>query len=467
VNAAGGEKENNGRNTMTNNSQEQVTTLERTLGLGSVVLIGLAYMTPLIVLGTYGVVAELSNGTVPTAYLVTLIAMLFTAFSYGRMASAYPISGSAYTYVGKEMGPQLGFLSGWLIQLDYFFLPMVAWLIGAAYLSAQFPGVPTAVWILAFVLITTVLNVIGIRVAVRANFLLMVFQLLVLGLFVALSIAYFVGEDTGATLLSPFFNENTTLAAISAGAALAAYSFIGFDAVTTLSEETRNPRRTIPHAVVITALLCGALFIVTAYATQLARPGATFENADSAALEIARMIGGNLFASIFLAGLIIAQFAAGLAIQATSSRLLYAMGRDGVLPRRIFGYVQPRFRTPVGGIALIGLVGLAALFLDVTTSTSFINFGAFSAFTLVNLSVIAYFVRHRPQGGIGALLGWVLIPVAGAVIDLYLLSRLDSRAIVFGVVWLVIGLVLLAWLTRGFRQAPPQMSIDEQMEATS
>lgn len=450
---------------MANNSQQ--ITLERSLGLGSVVVIGLAYMTPLIVLGTYGVVAELSNGTVPTAYMVTLIAMLFTAFSYGRMASLYPISGSAYTYVGKEMGPQLGFLSGWVIQLDYFFLPMVAWLIGAAYLSAQFPGVPTAVWILAFVIITTVLNVIGIRVAARTNFLLLAFQLLVLVIFVALCIGHFIGEDTGASLWSPFFNENTTLAAIAAGAALAAYSFIGFDAVTTLSEETHDPGRTIPRAVLITALFCGVLFIITSYATQLARPGATFENTDSAAFEIATMIGGNFFASFFLAALIIAQFAAGLAIQATSSRLLYAMGRDGVLPRPIFGYLQPRFRTPVFGIALIGIVGLAALFLDVTVSTSFINFGAFAAFTLVNLSVIVYFLRHRPSSGVRAVLWWVPIPLAGAVIDLYLLSRLDIRAITFGVIWLALGIVLLAWLTRGFRQAPPQMSIDEEMEDTS
>ena len=450
----------------TNNyGQEQGATLERTLGLGTVVLIGLAYMTPLIVLGTYGIVAQLSNGTVPTAYLVTLVAMLFTALSYGRMASLYPVAGSAYTYVGKELGPQLGFLSGWLIQLDYFFLPMVAWLIGAAYLSAQFPGVPTPVWILAFILITTVLNVVGIKVAARANFLLMVLQLLVLGIFVALCLAYFVTGDTGASLTSPFLNENTTPAAIAAGAALAAYSFIGFDAVTTLTEETRDARRTIPRAVLITALLCGALFIVAAYATQLAHPGASFENPDSAAFEIARTIGGNLFASFFLAGLIVAQFAAGLAIQATSSRLLYAMGRDGVLPRPVLGYLHPRFRTPVFGIVLIGIVGLAALFLDVTTSTSFINFGAFSAFTLVNLSVIAHFVRHRPRRGASALLLWVALPLAGAAVDFYLLTRLDIHAVVFGVVWLVIGVLLLTYLTRGFRQAPPQLSIDEGTEA--
>jgi putrescine importer len=136
-----------------------------------------------------------------------------------------------------------------------------------------------------------------------------------------------------------------------------------------------------------------------------------------------------------------------------------------VLPRRILGYVQPRFRTPVFGIALIGIVGLAALFLDVTTSTSFINFGAFSAFTLVNLSLIAHFVRHRPQGVL-AVLGWIVLPFIGAIIDLYLLLALDINAKIIGVVWLVIGVALLAWLTHGFRQAPPQLSIDEQL-ATS
>ncbi len=144
---------------MTNNSREQAPRLERTLGLGSVVAIGVAYTTLLIVLGIFGVVAQQSNGTVPTAYLGTLIAMVFTAYSYGRMSAVHPVSGSAYTYVGREISPQFGFLAGWIILLDYFFLPMVAWLIAGAYLSQQFPGVPTAVWILAFILITSILNI--------------------------------------------------------------------------------------------------------------------------------------------------------------------------------------------------------------------------------------------------------------------------------------------------------------------
>lgn len=452
---------------MTDNTEAHTPTLKRTLGLSGVVIIGIAWVTPLIVLATIGIIAQLSNGAAPTAYIITLVAMLFTAYSYGRMASVhYRTAGSAYTYVGKEMGPRLGFLTGWLILLDYFFIPLVVWLIGAAYLSAQFPDVPTAVWIIAFILITTVLNIIGLKVTARANYLLVAFQLLVLGIFVALSIGYFIGEDTGASLASPFINQDITVSALAAGAAVAAYSFIGFDGLTLLTEETHDPGRTIPLAMMIVVLFFGALFVTVSYFAQLVHPGGAFEDVNSAALELAKAIGGNLFSSFLLAGLIIGQFASGLAIQAGASRLLFAMGRDGALPRGL-SYVLPRLRTPVVSVTLIGIAGLGALFLDVTTSTSFINFGAFSAFTLVNLSVIAHFLRYRPQRGFGAILGWILIPLAGAAIDFYLLLNLDGRAKVIGIIWLVIGIVWLAWLTRGFREAPPRMSIDEEMEAAS
>ncbi len=445
---------------MTENTGPEAPALRRTLGLGGVVIIGIAWVTPLIVLATIGIIAQLSGGAAPTAYLVTLVAMLFTAYSYGRMASVhYRTAGSAYTYVGREMGPRLGFLTGWLILLDYFFIPLVVWLIGAAYLSAQFPGVPEPVWILAFILTTTVLNVVGIRVAAGANYLLVAFQLLVLGIFVALSIGYFAGGNTGAGLAGPFVGQDLTLAALAAGAAVAAYSFIGFDGLTLLTEETRDPRRTIPRAMIVVVLFFGALFVTVSYFAQLVHPGGAFDDVNSAALELARDLGGALFSSILLAGLIVGQFASGLAIQAGAARLLFVMGRDGALPQGL-SYVLPSLRTPAVSIVLIGVAGLGALFLDVTTSTSFINFGAFSAFTLVNLSVVAYFLRHRPQGG-GGILGWVAAPLVGAAIDLYLLLNLDGTAKLIGVAWLVLGVLWLAWLTRGFRQAPPRLNMDE------
>ena len=436
-------------------------TLERTLNLPAVVIIGVAWVTPLIALATIGIIIELSNGTAPTAYLITLLAMIFTAWSYGRMASVhYKSAGSAYTYVGMEMGPRLGFLTGWLILLDYFFIPLVVWLIGAAYLSEQFPAIPLGVWIIAFIVPTTLLNIIGIRVAAKANYLLVAFQLLVIVIFAALSLAHFAGHDTGATLMSPFFNQGTTFAALATAAAVAAYSFIGFDGLTLLTEETHDPRRTIPRAMLIVVAFFGVLFVSVAWVAQLVHPGTDFANVDSAALELARLVGGNLFVAVVLAGLIIGQFACGLAIQAGASRLLFTMGRDGVLPKSL-SYLSPRYKTPVVGIVLIGLTGLVGLFMDVTTSASFINFGAFSAFILVNVSTIMHYRRHRPGQGPGAILGWVVLPLAGAIVNLYLLMSLDIDARLIGGIWLALGVLWLAVLTRGFRQPPPRMQLEQ------
>jgi putrescine importer len=435
-------------------STEQ-TALKRTLGLRSVVLFGLAYMAPLIVLGTFGVVAERTQGATPSAYLLAMVAMLFTAFSYGRLAHEFPVAGSAYTYVRRVIDDRLGFLIGWAILLDYFFLPMVIWLIGGAYLSAEIPAVPGWVWIVGFIVVTTCLNIAGIRVAEKANWFLMALQFTALFLFVGFSVAYLTTKGGFRALesLTPFWNSSTTVATVAAGAAVAAYSFLGFDAVTTLTEEAIEPKKTIPRAIILTALVGGALYVTVSYTTQLVHPGGTFKNADSAAFEIALTIGGNLFAAIFLAGLVVTQFAAGLAAQASTSRLLYAMGRDGVLPRRIFGVLSPRFQTPIGGILLTGLVGLLALKMDLATSTSFINFGAFTAFTFVNLACAKLWLDNRERSRFH----YLYLPLVGAVVDLWLLTSLDKDALIVGGVWLGLGIIVLGFLTRGFRQRTPDM----------
>jgi putrescine importer len=442
------------------------TTLTRALKLPSLVLFGLAYLTPLIVLAIFGVIAEETGGAAPSAYLVAMVAMLFTAHSYGRMAVAFPVAGSAYTYVRRSLDPRLGFLVGWAVLLDYLFLPMVIWLIGGSYLSAQFPGVPFGVWILSFIVLTTVLNLVGIKVADKANYILMAFQLLVLAAFVALSVGHLLGAGGAAGLVSakPFFNDTTSLPLITAGAAIAAYSFLGFDAVSTLTEETIDPKRTVPRAIMLVALIGGAIFVVVAYVTQLVHPGGQFDDSASAAADLALQIGGQVFGAIFLAGLVVSQFASGIAAQASASRLLYAMGRDSVIPRRAFGVLSRKFHTPVINLLITGAVGLIAMFLDVATSTSFINFGAFTAFTLVNVSVIAYFVRQRGAGVRLNIFSYVVIPAVGAIIDGFLLSQLDANAITLGLSWLAVGVVVLAINTKGFRQAPPELA---EAEATA
>lgn len=443
---------------------EQTPHLVRTLRLPSLVLFGLAYLTPLIALAIFGVIAEATGGASPSAYLLALAAMLFTAHSYGRMAVAYPVAGSAYTYVRRSIEPRTGFLVGWAILLDYLFLPMVIWLIGGSYLNAQFPGVPIGLWILGFVAITTLLNIIGIKVAEKANYILMAFQLLVIAIFVALIIGTLVSTAGAEALISsePFFNSTSSLSTIAAGAAIAAYSFLGFDAVTTLTEETIEPKKNMPKAIMLIALIGGAIFVSVSYITQLIRPGGTFEDSASLASDIALQIGGQLFGAIFLAGLVVAQFASGLAAQASASRLLYAMGRDAVLPRKIFGYINAKFHTPVFNLILTGAVGLVAVFLDVATSTSFINFGAFTAFTLVNVSVIAYYLRQRKAGQRLNVVSYLALPAVGALIDAFLLTQLDPTAITLGLIWLGLGVVVLAIATRGFRKAPPEMAEAEK-----
>ena len=436
--------------------------LQRTLSLGSVVLFGIAYMTPIIVLGTFGILAQSTGGMVPAAYLAALVAMFFTAMSYGRMASAFPVAGSAYTYVRKAISPKLGFIAGWAVLLDYLFLPMAIWLIGAAYLHSAFPAVPQWIWVLAFIGITSLINIVGLKLANGVNALLMLVQALVLIAFVVLCVHY-IGGDASKPLwtIEPFLNGQMQMPLIMSGAAIACYSFLGFDAVSTLTEETRDARRTIPRAIMLITLIGGLIFVGVSYFVQIAHPSFQFADVDSAAYEIARNIGGDLFVSIFMIGLIVGQFASGLSAQASGSRLLFAMGRDGVLPKSFFGTLHAKYGTPVNSILLCAVVALLALKLDVTTSTSFINFGAFLAFTLVNLSVIFHYWIGGKNRGLREVVLFLVFPTIGLLADLWLMISLDHLAIYLGLTWLVIGCIYLGFLTRGFTKQPPEMDFQE------
>ena len=288
--------------------------------------------------------------------------------------------------------------------------------------------------------------------------MLMLVQFLVLLAFVALCVHYVLGDASKPLWsLEPFIGEGMNLHLVMAGAAVACYSFLGFDAVSTLTEETHDPERTIPRAILLITLIGGLIFVATAYFVQLAHPSLVFQSSDAAAYEIARNIGGDLFVSVFLIGLIVGQFTSGLAAQASASRLMFAMGRDGVLPRALLGTLSPRFGTPVGAILVCAVVALLALKLDVTTSTSFINFGAFLAFSLVNLSVIVHFARQPQARGPLQLLLYLLCPLIGLLATLWLMASLDRLAIMLGCAWLVFGGLYLTWLTGGFRRQPPQL----------
>lgn len=444
--------------------ENQEVSLERSLTLTHLVLFGLAYLTPMIVFGIYGTIAQVTHGLEASAYLVALVAMFFTAFSYSQMVKAYPVAGSAYTYTRKSLNPHLGFMVGWATLLDYVFIPMAIWLIGSAYLNAAFPEVPNWLWIVLFILVTTVINIFGVQLSTKVNSIMMVFQFLVIALFIILSIKSILGGMGAAALVSinPFVNENVSFSFVLAGASIACYSFLGFDAISTFTEETNQPEKTIPKAILLTTVIGGVIFIVSTYFTHLVHPDFNnFKRVDSAGFEIAKQIGGNLFSAIFLAGIIIAQFASGISAQASASRLLYAMGRDAVLPKKIFGYLHPKFKTPVFNIIIVAIIGLLALRLNVTTSTSFINFGAFVAFTLVNVSVIAHFYVKKGMRSGKDNVFYLLFPALGVIFDFWLLVNLDKNALLLGGIWAACGFVYLLMLTKMFKNQPPEMHFEK------
>ena len=431
------------------------------LNLPSIVVFGLAYMAPGVVVSTFGVIAVAAKGAAPTAYLVATVAMALTALSYGKLARSYPQSGSVYTYARKLLDSRVGFLAGWAILLDYFFLPMVAWLIMALYLNVQFPSLPVWAWLVVTIAVTTAINALGIVLADRVNKVLLTLTVLGLVVLVAVCVHHLGGSSAGAGSHA-LWNPLTSAGAVTAGAALAAYSFLGFDAVSTLSEEVHDARRNVPRGILLTVVLGGAIFFAIALVMQWVHPGAVFDDESTAGYAIAISAGGQRFADVLNVMGLLGGLASCVAIQASTSRLMYVMGRDGVLPRRAFGYLSPRFRTPLFNIGLIALVGLFATKLSLATATSFINFGAFLAFAIVNVCVVAMWLRQRRSGERMGVFGHVVVPVAGAVVCLFLMSRLSHTAVYLGLSWFVAGIVYLAVLTRGFRQDPPELSIDEQ-----
>jgi putrescine importer len=442
-------------------------TLKRTLTLFPVVLFGLAYMAPMTVFTTYGVVDQTTHGLVASAYIFALIGMLFTAYSYGQMVKAYPVSGSAYTYTQKSINANIGFLVGWAILMDYLFIPMINYLVAGIYLASAFPAVPQWIWIVLFIIIITVINILGVKIATNTNLLMIAFQFLVVAAFLFFSIKGLVDGKGEHTLLStlPFFNGHVPLALVLAGSSILCLSFLGFDSVSTFTEETIDAKRTIPRAIMLVTLIGGILFIVTSYFAQLVYPNFNaFHDPNSGAKEIAQYIGGNLFGAIFLAGMVISCFASALSSHASVARLLYAMGRDRVLPKKVFGYVNPRFRTPVYNILIVSLLSLTGLMLSLTLAASFINFGALTAFTFVNISVIAhYFVRRKQRDGRGVFL-YLILPLMGAGVDIWLWTSLDRNSLLLGCIWTAIGFIYLMGLTRMFTKKPPELDFSEREE---
>lgn len=429
-------------------------TLKRSLGLWAIVGLGLGYMTPTIVFDTFGIVSEETNGVVPLAYLTALVVMLFTAISYGKMVQVFPSAGSAYTYTRETMSPHLGFLVGWAALLDYILLPMVNALIIRIYMVSVFPDVPAWIWVVTYVAAVTAINVWSMGKTSNLNSLLVVFELVLIGAFIVLAfikLSQGMGEGTILTT-EPLFHSNVHLGAVLTGATVVCFSFIGFDAVTMYAEEAVD-QKTLPRAIMLTVFIGGAIFFVAGYFAQALFPDiSSFKVTDDTLPEIGLYVGGTIFQLVFLAGAFAATVASGLASHASVSRLLYVMGRNGVLPKRFFGYVHPKFRTPAFNVILVGFVSLLAIAPSLELISSFINFGALIAFTFVNLSVIAYFIFRQKRYKTGRdIFAYLIMPILGAGSTGILWANLQADALIGGIVWVVIGFVYLLFQTKFFK----------------
>ncbi|WP_374008187.1 APC family permease [Leifsonia sp. LS-T14] len=439
-------------------------TLRRSLGLWAIVGLGLGYMTPMTVFDTFGIVTGETDGVVPAAYLVALVAMVFTAISYGRMTRVYPSAGSAYTYASETIHPNVGFLVGWSSLLDYLLLPLVNALIVRLYLESFFPQVPGWIWVVGYVAVITAMNLFSMSSTSRVNGILVVFQIVLIAVFVVLTwTALNNGAGNGTPFsLAPLLHSGVHLGAVIGGATVVCFSFIGFDAITMYTEEAKDAR-TVPRAIVLALMIGGAIFFVAAWFAQSRFPDlAGFHFTDDTLPEIALKTGGLLFQILFISAAVAAAVASSLASHASVSRMIYVMARNGNgRVSRGLSYIHPRFRTPATAVLLVGAVSLLAAAFTLEFVSSMINFGALIAFTVVNATVIIHFaIRRRERRGAAQVVRNIVLPGIGMVLTGVLWANLHLDALTYGIVWLAIGIITLLVITRALRR-PLRVKLDD------
>jgi len=433
--------------------------LKRTLTLWDLILYGVIVIQPVAPLSVFGVLSGRGRGHVVTTVLIAMVAMLFTAISYGRMARAYPSAGSAFTYVGQEINPALGYVTGWSMVMDYMLNPMICtiWCSQQAHVFA--PGIPYWGWAIFFAGVFTFLNVQGIKTSARVNTGLAAGMGVVIVIFFVTAAHYIFGHphDGAAFYSRPFYDPQLwNIKAVLGGTSVAVLTYIGFDGISTLSEEADNPRRNILLATVLTCLVIGVLSAMEVYAAQLVWPASQpYPNIDTAFTFVAGRTWQPLFIIMGFT-LLVANFGSGMGSQLGAARLLYGMGRSKALPQSFFGVVDPKHRVPRNNVLFVGIMALAGAYVlpavageatGFELGANLLNFGALIAFMGVNAAAFVRYYLHQEDKKLINLLP----PLLGFVICFLLWWNLSTKARIFGAIWMAVGIAVGAWKTRGFR----------------
>src|SRR5947207_11733937 len=446
--------------------------LKRVLTLWDLIFYGIVLIQPIAPVPLYGVAQKLSDGHFAAIILIAMFAMLITAVSYGRMAALYPSAGSAYTYVGKGLNPHLGFLAGWAMILDYLLQPLIntVW-ISTALHERYVPEVPFIAWAALIAGIMTVLNLAGVRSSARANKVLLFFMSIVVVFFVVLATRFlFRGQGwSGLFSIQPFYNPATFNShRVLTATSFAALTYIGFDGVTTLAEDVENPKRNVLLAVVLTCLFAGVVSCFETYLGARVWPDwRSFPNLETAFMDICSRVGGVLLFNAMAVILIVAAFGSGLTGTLGAARLLFGMGRDGVLPRKTFGYLKPGTNTPTFNIVLIGVLAFAGAVLLNQLGSAYqhagelLNFGAFLAFMGVNFACFWQFSMLSQPGYKRRIVRDAILPLIGFAFCFLIWWNLNNLAKTVGGIWFVLGIAYLGIKTRGFRTAPVMIDFSE------
>lgn len=451
--------------------------LDRRMNVWELTAFGLNYMVPIAPAIIFGSLLSISGGTVALPYLFAGVAMLLTGFSYSIMVKNFPLAGSVYSYVGRGWNIHLGFISGWVLTLDYILIPTVTASSAAYFAQQYFPNLSYGFLLAIFTLGTGLLNLFGVELLSRLGLGLLIAGEFVVWLTIIVwaHAVQFNGIGTG-TLLSTEPLHFSSISALATATSLAVFSFLGFDAITTLAEESRQPKKDIPKAIYWCVAIGTLTMFVTGYVGMLVIPdwASHIKNTtwlNTTLFQVTKMTGGQFFTTVYTACYLTEMAVFNLVATAAGARLLYGMGRDSLIPKGIFASINKRWKTPHWNIIIIVaiefILGLSA---NMTTLSNLVNYGALFAFAALNLSVIwLYYFKKSGESPekFGNKTSWIptgwqhirflILPFLGFLVISFVWASMDHLALIIGTIWLIIGIVFLAIKTKGFRELPPDI----------